>query len=125
MTTTAEFIPIFILLGIAVSFAGAVVLLSYLFGRRKPNPVKQDFYECGVPPLVSQRMRFSIRFFIIAILFIIFDFETLVLLPWAIVYRQLLAAYGWAFPLLSIVIFLGILVVGFVYELAKGGIEWE
>lgn len=125
MDASVDFIPVLIMFAIAVSIAGGIVLFSHIIGRRKRNPVKQDFYECGVPPLVSHRMRFSIRFFIIAMLFIIFDFETLVLLPWAIVYKQLLASYGWALPLGSILIFLGILVVGFVYEWRKGGIEWE
>ena len=123
--TAADFIPVVVMLGFAVAAAVGIVFLSHIIGRRKVNPVKQDFYECGVPPLVSHRMRFNIRFFVIALLFIIFDFETLVLLPWAISYKGLLADYGWVLPLVSILVFLGVLVVGFVYELAKGAIRWE
>jgi NADH-quinone oxidoreductase subunit A len=113
------------MLGFAAAAAIGIVFFSHIIGRRKPNPVKQDFYECGVPPLVSHRLRFHIRFFVIALLFLIFDFETVALLPWAISYKALLAVHGWALPLLSILIFLGVLVVGFVYELAKGAIRWE
>jgi NADH-quinone oxidoreductase subunit A len=123
--TAIDYIPVVVMLGFAAAASVVIVFLSHIIGRRKPNPVKQDFYECGVPPLVSHRMRFHIRFFVIALLFLIFDFETVALLPWAISYKSLLAAHGWALPLISILIFLGVLVVGFVYELAKGAIKWE
>jgi NADH-quinone oxidoreductase subunit A len=123
--TATDYIPVVVMLGFAAAAAIGIVFFSHIIGRRKPNPVKQDFYECGVPPLVSHRLRFHIRFFVIALLFLIFDFETVALLPWAISYKALLAVHGWALPLLSILIFLGVLVVGFVYELAKGAIRWE
>jgi NADH-quinone oxidoreductase subunit A len=123
--TAIDYIPVVVMLGFAAAASVVIVFLSHIIGRRKPNPVKLDFYECGVPPLVSHRMRFHIRFFVIALLFLIFDFETVVLLPWAISYKSLLAVHGWVLPLISILIFLGVLVVGFVYELAKGAIKWE
>lgn len=125
MESAAEFIPVLIMFGFAVGLTGAIMLLTHLIGRRKPNPIKQDYYECGVPPLAPGRKQFSIRFYVVAILFILFDFETLVLLPWAIIYKQLLRDYGWEMPLISILIFLGILIVGFVYEVKKGALKWE
>ncbi len=125
MTAATDFIPIIIMLAFAVGVAFGIIILSHIIGRRKPNPVKQDFYECGVPPLTSQRMRFHVRFFIIATLFIVFDFEGLCLLPWAIRYRALLDTYGWAMPLLEVLVFLGILLVGFIYVWRKGALKWE
>jgi NADH-quinone oxidoreductase subunit A len=118
------------MLGFAVAAAVAIVFLSHIIGRRKKNPVKQDFYECGVPPLTSRRMRFQIRFYVIAMLFIVFDFEAVCLLPWAVSYRSLLdifsgVEFGWAVPLLEVLVFIGILLVGYLYVLRKGALEWE
>lgn len=114
------------MLAFAVGVTVAIVFLSHILGRRKSNPVKMDFYECGVPPMVSKRVRFPIRFYTVAILFIIFDFEGVCLLPWGISYRRLIEVFqGWLVPLLEVLVFLGILLVGFIYVWRKGALTWE
>lgn len=130
MKTAINYIPIVIMLGFAFAAAFGIIFISHIIGRRKKNPVKMDFYECGVPPLTNRRVRFHIRFFIIAMLFIIFDFEAVCLLPWAVSFRSLLdifsqVEYGWLVPLLEMVVFIGILLVGYIYILRKGALEWE
>ena len=126
MEYATSYIPLFIMLGIAAAAGVGIVFISHILGRRKKNPVKLDFYECGVPPLQSQRVRFEIRFFIIAMLFIVFDFEGVCLLPWAISYRALLTSFSsWVVPLLEMVVFLGILLVGLIYIWRKGALTWE
>lgn len=118
------------MLGFAFAAAFGILLLSHIIGRRKKNPVKMDFYECGVPPLTTKRIRFEIRFYVIAVLFIVFDFEAICLLPWAASYRSLLGIFGgvdfgWAVPLLEVLVFIGILLVGYIYVLRKGALKWE
>lgn len=130
MDTAVDFLPVVVMLGFAGAFAWGIVFLSHIIGRRTKNPVKMDFYECGAPPLTNKRVRFQIRFYVIAVLFIIFDFEAVCLLPFAVGYRDLLAIfssvdYGWIVPLLEILVFIGILLVGYIYVLRKGALTWE
>ena len=111
-----------ILVMIAIGFGIGVILpiLSWFVSPKAPNAAKLSTYECGFDPIGSARLPFDVRFYLVAILFILFDLETAFLVPWAVVFRQLDI---WA--VVTIAVFLGLLVVGFIYEWKKGGLEWE
>jgi NADH-quinone oxidoreductase subunit A len=111
-------ILIFILVGILVGVGPLV--LGYLLGPRRPDSEKDSPYECGFEAFESARLKFDVRYYLVAILFIIFDLEIAFLFPWALVLGELGLFAFWA-----MVVFLGILVVGFIYEWKKGALEWE
>jgi NADH-quinone oxidoreductase subunit A len=116
----AEYFPIllFILVGLAV---GVVPMaLGKLLSPSRPDPEKLSPYECGIEPFEDARMKFDVRYYLVAILFIIFDLEVSFLFPWAIVLGDL-GLYGYC----SMMIFLGVLTVGFIYEWRKGALEWD
>ncbi|WP_431269334.1 NADH-quinone oxidoreductase subunit A [Dankookia sp. P2] len=115
-----EYFPILVFLVIAGGIAAAMVGGSLLVARQKPNPEKLSAYECGFEPFDDTRRRFDVRFYLVAILFIIFDLEVAFLFPWAVSLGQI----GW-FGFLSMIAFLGVLTVGFVYEWRKGALDWE
>lgn len=116
----ADYLPILIFLGIAVGVAAAAILASLILARQKPDSEKLSAYECGFEAFSDTRGRFDVRFYLVAILFIIFDLEVAFLFPWAIS----LGTIG-MFGFWSMVAFLGILTIGFVYEWKKGALEWE
>jgi NADH-quinone oxidoreductase subunit A len=117
----SEFLPILLLAGVSVAFAAGSVGVSSLVGPSVPNPTKLSAYECGNEPLADvKNTRFSVQFYMVAMLFLIFDIEAVFLYPWAVVFRSL----GW-FGLAQMGVFLGILVVAFVYEIGRGGLEWD
>jgi NADH-quinone oxidoreductase subunit A len=111
-----------ILVFIIIGFAIGIVLpvMGWLISPKRPDKEKLSAYECGFEPFQDARTPFDVRFYLVAILFIIFDLETAFLVPWAVVFRKL----GW-FGLTSMAIFLGLLVIGFIYEWKKGGLEWD
>jgi NADH-quinone oxidoreductase subunit A len=111
-------ILVFIAIGFAIGIA--LPILSWFISPKAPNAAKLATYECGFDPIGSARLPFDVRFYLVAILFILFDLETAFLVPWAVVFRQL---GMWA--VITIAVFLGLLVVGFIYEWKKGGLEWE
>jgi NADH-quinone oxidoreductase subunit A len=115
-----DYFPILVFLGIAAGIAIAMVGGSMLAGWQKPNPEKLSTYECGFEPFEDTRHRFDVRFYLVAILFIIFDLEVAFLFPWAVALNEI----GW-FGFLSMMGFLGVLTVGFVYEWRKGALDWE
>lgn len=115
-----SYLPILVLIGIAFAFALAVVILSRLIGPNNPNDIKLAPYECGMPLLSSAQDRFSIKFYIIAMLFILFDIEAVFLYPWAVMYKRL-----GIFGFVEMGVFIIILLVGFVYVWKKGALEWE
>ncbi|HWU37215.1 MAG TPA: NADH-quinone oxidoreductase subunit A [Candidatus Acidoferrum sp.] len=115
-----DYLPILILIGLAALFAGGSILLSALLGPRRPTTEKLSPYECGVEPVGSARDRFSVKFYLVAMLFIIFDMEIVFLYPWAVVYKEFKA-----FGLAAMGTFLLILLVGFFYVWKKGGLEWD
>jgi NADH-quinone oxidoreductase subunit A len=115
-----EYLPILIFLGIATGLALVIVGASYLAARQKPDSAKNSAYECGFEAFSDARHKFDVRFYLVAILFIIFDLEVAFLFPWAIA----LGSIG-VFGFWSMVIFLGVLTVGFIYEWKKGALEWE
>ncbi len=117
----SEYLPILLLLIVSVAFAVGSIAVSSLVGPRRPNPTKLAAYECGNEPLAHvTETRFSVKFYMVAMMFLIFDIETVFLYPWAVVYRGL----GW-FGLGQMVIFIGVLGIAFVYELGRGGLEWD
>ncbi|SUE43803.1 NAD(P)H-quinone oxidoreductase subunit 3 [Roseomonas gilardii subsp. rosea] len=116
----AEYFPILVFLAIAVVISIAMVGGSFLAAHQKPDPEKLSTYECGFEPFEDTRHRFDVRFYLVAILFIIFDLEVAFLFPWAIS----LGTLGWV-GFLSMMGFLTVLTVGFVYEWRKGALDWE
>ena len=116
----AQYVPILMFLGIAVGLAVIIVLASYIAARQRPDSEKLSAYECGFDPFGDARGRFDVRFYLVAILFIIFDLEVAFLFPWAISLGDIGLFGFW-----SMVVFLGVLTIGFVYEWKKGALEWE
>ena len=118
-----NYFPILIVLILVSGFAFVSLILSHFIGPKIPNTVKMMPYESGVDPVGETRIRFSSRFFLIALLFIIFDIEIVFLYPWAVVFGDFLS-YG-PFIFFEMVVFLSILVFGFVYVWRNGALEWE
>ncbi len=115
-----EYLPILFFLAIAIAISAAMVGSSVLIVQQRPNVEKNSAYECGFEPFEDARRRFDVRFYLVAILFIIFDLEVAFLFPWAISLGKI-GLYGFW----SMMIFLGILTIGFIYEWRKGALEWE
>ena len=115
-----NYLPILIFLVVATGFAGLLLALGFILGPRRPNAEKLSPYECGFEAFEDTRMKFDVRYYLVAILFIIFDLEIAFLFPWAVS----LDAIG-TFGLVSMGVFLGVLVVGFIYEWKKGALEWD
>ena len=114
------YIPIFVLFGIALFFAILLPVLSVSLGPRRPTQRKLTPYESGITPIGQAQRRLPVKFYLIAILFILFDIEVIFLLPWAVTLRQL----GF-FGLVEVLIFIAILLVGYIWILKKGAFEWE
>lgn len=121
----SAYIPVLIYAALVVAFP-AVTLILAKFIRPTSTSVgaKLKPYECGIPPESDARGRYSVRFYIVAMLFVIFDVETMFLIPWAILYRGWVAAHMGLFALVSMFVFLGILLVGYVWLYKKGALEW-
>ncbi|MEM6780688.1 MAG: NADH-quinone oxidoreductase subunit A [Pseudomonadota bacterium] len=115
-----EYLPILLFIGIAAFVSVAAISLSLLVGKQNPDSEKLSAYECGFEAFDDARSKFDVRFYLVAILFIIFDLEIAFLFPWAISLRDIGMFGFW-----SMVCFLGILTVGFIYEWKKGALEWE
>ncbi len=115
-----NYLPIIVFIAIAVGMSVAMIILSFMVGKQKPDANKNAAYECGFDAFDDARNRFDVRFYLVAILFIIFDLEIAFLFPWAIS----LGAIG-MFGFWSMMLFLAILTVGFIYEWNKGALEWE
>jgi NADH-quinone oxidoreductase subunit A len=118
-----EYLPILLFIGLAAVMGGALIVLPLLVAPSKPDPEKLSAYECGFPAFGDARMKFDVRFYLVSLLFIIFDLEVAFLFPWAITLTDMGAAGTFAFW--SMMVFLGVLTVGFIYEWKKGALEWE
>ena len=115
-----DYFPIILLLIIALGLSGVFIAINYFLSPNNPDPEKLSAYECGFEPFNDSRMEFDVRFYLVAILFIIFDLEIAFLFPWAISLGKIgLLGY------ISMMIFLFILTVGFIYEWKKGALDWE
>jgi NADH-quinone oxidoreductase subunit A len=115
----ARYLPLLIHFLLASAFATAVVFLSWLVGQRKPTRAKLSPYECGMTPVGDSRQRFSVKFYLVAMLFILFDVEAVFLYPWAVILRQLRH-----FGLWEMAVYVGIVLVGFFYVWRKGVLDW-
>lgn len=114
------YFSVLLLFVIGVGMAVMFVVMSQMLGPRKYDRVKYDVYECGVDPLMSASVRISVKFYVVALLFILFDLETAYLYPWAVLFRDL----GW-FGFAEMAVFLGILVIGLLYVWKKGALDWQ
>jgi NADH-quinone oxidoreductase subunit A len=115
-----EYLPILIFIGLATVLGGVLVVVPLVIAPSKPDPEKLSTYECGFPAFGDARMKFDVRFYLVSLLFIIFDLEVAFLFPWAITLGKVGAFAFW-----SMMVFLGVLTVGFIYEWKKGALEWE
>jgi NADH-quinone oxidoreductase subunit A len=118
--TLADYLPIVLLAGLGTVFAVASILAARLLAPRRPTPAKVMPYECGIVPEQVPRDRFSVKFYVVAMLFIVFDIEAIFLFPWAVTFRQL-----GLFGLVEMVIFIGLVFVAYVYVWQRGGLEWD
>lgn len=114
-----NYVPIFIFLAVAFLVAAGTVVVASLVRPNNPEKTKLMPYECGIDPVDQARKRYTVRFYIVAILFVVFDVETVFLFPWAVQYR-LLGVFGF----LEMLVFLGILIVGYIWVWKKGALEW-
>ena len=114
-----------ILFAFVVANAGLILALSHFAGPRRPTTVKGTPYESGMPPLGDARERFSVKFYMVAMLFIVFDIETVFLIPWAAIYKSGFAGVSTGFLLVEMVVFLVILAIGYVYVWKRGALQWD
>ncbi|RLA37210.1 MAG: NADH-quinone oxidoreductase subunit A [Gammaproteobacteria bacterium] len=115
-----NYLPILVFIAIGLVTGGGMLVTGAIMGPHRPDPEKNSPYECGFEAFEDARMKFDVRYYLVAILFIIFDLEIAFLFPWAVVLDQI-----GMFGFLAMVLFLGILVIGFIYEWKKGALEWE
>ena len=115
-----DYLPLVIFIAVSMALGAALLIAPFLVAYKQPDPEKLSAYECGFNAFDDARMKFDVRFYLVAILFIIFDLEVTFLFPWAVVYGQL-GVYGFW----SMMVFLGVLTIGFAYEWKKGALEWD
>jgi NADH-quinone oxidoreductase subunit A len=117
---SGAYLPVLLLFGVSLATAVGMVVLTHILNPRRPTAQKEMPYESGMIPLGDTRARFSVKFYMVAISFIVFDLETIFLIPWAVQMRSL----GWS-AFLAVALFVVVLAVGLLYEWKKGGLEWE
>ena len=115
-----DYLPLAVFIAVALGIALALLVAPFLVAYKQPDPEKLSAYECGFNAFDDARMKFDVRFYLVAILFIIFDLEVSFLFPWAVAFGEL----GW-FGFWSMMVFLGVLIIGFIYEWRKGALEWD
>jgi NADH-quinone oxidoreductase subunit A len=116
----SDYLPLAIFIVVALGLSAVLLVAPFLVAYKQPDPEKLSAYECGFNAFDDARMKFDVRFYLVAILFIIFDLEVAFLFPWAVAFGQLGAFGFW-----SMMVFLGVLTVGFAYEWKKGALEWD
>jgi NADH-quinone oxidoreductase subunit A len=119
-TLLSQYMPLVIFIGVALVIGLGLLVVPFIVAYRDPDPEKLSPYECGFAPFDDARMKFDVRFYLVSILFIIFDLEVAFLFPWAVVFGDI----GW-FGFWSVMIFLAVLTIGFIYEWRKGALEWD
>lgn len=125
MDQLTQYVPILMLLGVVVSFAVFTLIASVVFGKKgKRYKIKDTPYECGMLPVGEGNTRFSVKFYLLAMLFILFDIEVVFLYPWAVVYRDMLKTDP-NLIFFAMISFLGILFIGYIYALKKGAFDWK
>lgn len=115
-----NYLPVLIFIAVGFGFGAMLIVVGLVVAPHRPDEAKNTPYECGFDAFEDSRMKFDVRFYLVAILFIIFDLEIAFLIPWAVVFHDI----GW-FGIFSMALFLGLLVIGFLYEWKKGALEWE
>jgi len=120
-----NYLPILLVFAIAAALGGLFLGVSFWLAPRRPSAAQETTYECGIPPRGSIHVRFFVRFFLVALFFLLFDLEAVFLYPWVVLYREFLADGRALFALGEMGVFVGVLVVGLVYVWRKGGLEWQ
>lgn len=120
-----EYIPILMVFVFITGFAVTNLVISRFFGRRRDTREKLMPYECGMDPVGSAHQRFSVKFYLVAMLFILFDIEAVFLVPWAVVFKSLSQALSRQFVFLEMIVFLAVLIFGYIYVWKKGLFEWN
>lgn len=115
-----QYLPLAVFIGVGLIIASALMIAPFIVAYRNPDPEKVSAYECGFNAFDDARMKFDVRFYLVSILFIIFDLEIAFLFPWAAAFKEVGAFGFW-----SMMVFLGVLTIGFVYEWKKGALEWD
>jgi NADH-quinone oxidoreductase subunit A len=115
-----HYLPVVIFAALSAIIAGALLIAPFLLAFKAPDPEKLSAYECGFNPFNDSRMKFDVRFYLVSLLFIVFDLEVAFLFPWAVAFKE-----AGAFGFWSMMVFLGVLTVGFIYEWRKGALEWD
>ena len=115
-----DYLPLAIFIAVSLGFMAVLMIAPFVVAVKKPDPEKVSAYECGFNAFDDARMKFDVRFYLVSILFIIFDLEIAFLFPWAVVFKEVGAFGFW-----SMMVFLGVLTIGFIYEWKKGALEWD
>jgi NADH-quinone oxidoreductase subunit A len=116
----SEYIPVLIMILLAATTSIAILLIATFIGPKKSFPEKMQPFECGETPIVSPKLRFSVKFYLIALFFVIFDIEAVFLYPWAVIFKEL-----GMFGFVEMMLFIGVLAVGLIYVWKRGALEWE
>ena len=125
MEELSQYLPVLMLFVLAVVFSFGMLVLSVVLGKKgKRTPIKDTAYECGMLPVGEGNTRLSVKFYLVAMLFILFDIEVVFLYPWAVIYKEMLAQQA-GLIIGSMLSFLGILFVGYIYALKKGAFDWN
>lgn len=120
LSTPFDYLPIALMFVVAVGFVITTIIFTHILGPNRKSEIKLDTFECGIDSVGNSRIPFSIKYFIIAILFVLFDIEVIFMYPWAVNFKEL----GW-FGFIEMIIFLGILLAGFLYIVKRGALKWE
>jgi NADH-quinone oxidoreductase subunit A len=115
-----DYLPLVVFIAVSIVIGLALLVVPFIVAFKQPDPEKLSAYECGFNAFDDARMKFDVRFYLVAILFIIFDLEVAFLFPWAVAFKQIGVLGFW-----SMMVFLGVLTVGFIYEWKKGALEWD
>jgi len=121
----SPYVPVLFAIVIAVIFSLAFVAMSKFFGPSRPNATKVSLYECGMPAVSPAHQRFSVKFYLVAVLFILFDLEAVFLFPWSVVFKDQVLLGNGGFMLAEMTFFLGVLFLGWVYCLKRGALRWD
>lgn len=125
MLSLENYTPLLMIFGLGVIFSGLFLFMAYAFGPKKPTASKLDVYECGVPSIGTARERFSVKFFLVAMLFLLFDVEVVFLFPWAVLLKSFKEAGMGPAVFWPMFVFLAMLGLGLIYEWRRGGLDWE
>jgi NADH-quinone oxidoreductase subunit A len=121
----SDFMPLFLQLAIAAGLSFTLLKAAALIGPKRANPIKQKAYESGMDPIGSARERYSVKFYLVAMIFIVFDVEVVFLYPWAVSFKEFLAAGAGPGVMAVVILFVTILAIGLLYDIKKGGLEFD